>query len=188
MSSFTSSATQALCMGHRVVGDLNECSSLHGHSYQITFVCKETLNPSFHDEEDDIIRIGKRKIQPPVVQTGLDHFGFVLEDKIMKNRLCQWVKNEWHGKFLHWSRDTMIEDMQRAARARMANSHHEDPAYFVSKAQLHSYVELDFNPTAENLAAHLVNVVGPAQLKGFGVTLVKVTIQQGYNYSVEYSI
>lgn len=35
-----------------------------------------------------------------------------------------------------------------------------------------------FNPTAENMAQHLVEVIGPQQLAGTGVTLVSVRIEE----------
>jgi hypothetical protein len=39
-------------------------------------------------------------------------------------------------------------------------------------------VTLPFNPTAENMANFLLNVVGPKQLEETGVTLVQVKIEE----------
>jgi len=41
-----------------------------------------------------------------------------------------------------------------------------------------------FNPTAENLGQHLVNVIGPQQLAGTNVKLVKVNIEETRKCSV----
>lgn len=189
MASIIATKYQDICAGHRVVGHEGKCRHLHGHNYRIHFFCKETVQPTFFDEGDEVITIGKkRRVLAPPAQTGLDDLGRVIDFTVIGQQLCNWVENNWDHKFLHWSEDTMIQDMQRAAKARMDNSHFEDPAYFDSKTQLESYVELPFNPTAENLAAYLVDVVGPIQLKGLGVTLVRVVIEETRKCSVEYAI
>ena len=41
-----------------------------------------------------------------------------------------------------------------------------------------SIVFTPFNPTAENMAQHLVEVIGPQQLADTGVTLVSVRIEE----------
>jgi 6-pyruvoyltetrahydropterin/6-carboxytetrahydropterin synthase len=48
-------------------------------------------------------------------------------------------------------------------------------------------VALPFNPTAENLAAHMVNVVGPMLLDEYGVELVSCTIEETSKCHVEYT-
>lgn len=45
----------------------------------------------------------------------------------------------------------------------------------------HSVVRVPFNPTIENLALHLLNEVGPAQLRGTSITLSKVEVQEVAN-------
>jgi len=51
-----------------------------------------------------------------------------------------------------------------------------------------SIVYTPFNPTAENMAQHLVQVVGPAQLDATGVTLVSVRIEETAKCSASFHI
>ena len=39
-------------------------------------------------------------------------------------------------------------------------------------------VKLPFNPTAENLATHLAEVVAPRQVEGTGVRVVSCTVEE----------
>jgi len=48
--------------------------------------------------------------------------------------------------------------------------------------------ELPTNPTAENMADYLLRVIGPRQLKGTGVTLTRVKIDETENCSAEVSL
>ncbi|MDY3090510.1 MAG: 6-carboxytetrahydropterin synthase, partial [Porphyromonas sp.] len=45
-----------------------------------------------------------------------------------------------------------------------------------------------FNPTAEQMAKYLVEVVGPEQLQGTGVQLVAVRIDETRKCSATYSL
>jgi len=73
-----------------------------------------------------------------------------------------WVDREWDHGFLVWERDAEA----RAALAQVAGQK--------------IYV-LPANPTAENIADHLLRVVGPETLAGTGVRLVKVTVYETEN-------
>ena len=41
-----------------------------------------------------------------------------------------------------------------------------------------SIIRVPFNPTAENMAEHLLHVVGPQQLRGSGVKLIRVRVEE----------
>lgn len=41
-----------------------------------------------------------------------------------------------------------------------------------------SFAVLPFNPTAENMAGYLLDIIGPRQLQGTGVELISVTIDE----------
>ena len=49
-----------------------------------------------------------------------------------------------------------------------------------------SLVALPFNPTAENLAAYMVDVIGPQLLDQYGVELVECTIEETSKCHVNY--
>lgn len=98
---------------------------------------------------------------------GLDNVGRVIDFSDMKSKLCMWLEEQWDHKMLIWKDDPMLWQLQ------MMDS---------------SVVEVPFNPTAENLAKYLVEVVGPEQLKGTGIKLVQVRIDETRKCSATYKV
>jgi 6-pyruvoyltetrahydropterin/6-carboxytetrahydropterin synthase len=49
-------------------------------------------------------------------------------------------------------------------------------------------VVVPFNPTAENMAQYLVEEIGPRTLKGLGVQLIKVVVEETRKCSASYEI
>jgi 6-pyruvoyltetrahydropterin/6-carboxytetrahydropterin synthase len=88
----------------------------------------------------------------------LDQLGRVVDFSVLKTQLCEWVEEHWDHKMLIWEKDPMYEDL-----------FHLDPQGIFT---------CSFNPTAENMAEFLVNVVGPKQLENSGVKLVAVRIEE----------
>jgi 6-pyruvoyltetrahydropterin/6-carboxytetrahydropterin synthase len=137
--------------GHRVVGHENKCRHLHGHNYRIHFVCQAQQGVE-----------------------SLDKVGRVIDFGVIKEKLCMWVENNWDHKFLAWEQDSVIQLISQAsARYNNAGQWDEEQAFFEE-----SIVIVPFNPTAENMAEHLVKVIGPQQLAGTGVDLVSVRIEE----------
>lgn len=95
----------------------------------------------------------------------LDAIGRVVDFGVMKARLAMWLEEAWDHHFLVWDADPLADALARL-----------DP----------TIVRLPFNPTAENMAAHLVDVVGPAQLDGTGVRLVRVVVEETRKCSASY--
>jgi len=93
----------------------------------------------------------------------LDSVGRVIDFSDIKKRLCQYLEDTWDHHMLLWQEDPWAESMTKM-----------DP----------TAVLLPFNPTAENLAAYLLNIVGPEQLKGTGVLLTKVQFDETRKCSV----
>jgi len=87
----------------------------------------------------------------------LDSIGRVIDFSVIKSRLCQWLEDNWDHALLLWERDPLLGTLQ-SLDSRV--------------------VALPFNPTAENMAAYLVEVVGPVQLAGTGVELVSVRLNE----------
>ena len=100
----------------------------------------------------------------------LDTVGRVIDFSVIKEKLCMWVENNWDHKFLAWEHDPV---MREAAKLMNSYASDEDDSLFNG-----SLVFVPFNPTAENMAQHLVEVVGPLQLDGTGVKLVSVRIEE----------
>lgn len=97
----------------------------------------------------------------------LDNVGRVIDFSDMKSKLCMWVEEHWDHKMLIWDQDSMLSELREIDG---------------------SIVSVPFNPTAENLAKHLVLVVGPEQLKGTGIRLVQVRIDETRKCSASYKV
>ena len=114
----------------------------------------------------------------------LDTVGRVIDFGVIKEKLCMWVENNWDHKFLAWTEDDV---MDRASDA-MAHEFHVKGDIGSEDFFNGSLVFVPFNPTAENMAQHLVEVIGPQQLAGTGVTLVSVRIEETAKCSVSYEV
>jgi 6-pyruvoyltetrahydropterin/6-carboxytetrahydropterin synthase len=97
----------------------------------------------------------------------LDELGRVLDFSAIKARLCQWLEETWDHRFLVWEADPLADVLVAA-----------DP----------TVVRVPFNPTAENMALHLLHVVGPRQLAGSDVELVSVLVEETRRCSARASL
>lgn len=105
-------------------------------------------------------------IQPDNKQ--LDMIGRVLDFGVIKSRLCEWLEKWWDHKMLIWVDDPMLDDLLDI-----------DPE---------GVVPVEFNPTAENMAQHLVEVIGPQKLNGTGCVLVACRIEETRKCSATYKV
>jgi 6-pyruvoyltetrahydropterin/6-carboxytetrahydropterin synthase len=95
----------------------------------------------------------------------LDSIGRVIDFSVIKEKLCMWVENNFDHKFLMFKDDPRLEAMKSIGTDDM--------------------VICDWNPTAENMAEYLLNVIGPQQLEGTNVRLVKVIMEETRKCGVE---
>ena len=98
----------------------------------------------------------------------LDSIGRVIDFSDIKERLCMWLEDYWDHKFLVWEQDTWAKELKAL-----------DPD---------GVVIVPFNPTAENMAQFLVEVIAPAQLEGTGIDLVKCIIEETRKCSAVFSL
>jgi len=98
----------------------------------------------------------------------LDNIGRVLDFGVIKSALCLWLEDNWDHRFLVFQDDPHLAALQAI-----------DPE---------GVVAVPFNPTAENMAEHLVHVIGPQQLKGTGVRLVTCTIEETRKCSASHTL
>jgi 6-pyruvoyltetrahydropterin/6-carboxytetrahydropterin synthase len=96
----------------------------------------------------------------------LDAIGRVLDFSAVKDRLCAWLEGNWDHRFLVWEGDKLFKELFDA----LGSNPIGEPCGIIGD----SLVFLPFNPTAENMADYLLHTIGPMQLEGTGVTLVKV--------------
>ena len=94
----------------------------------------------------------------------LDSVGRVMDFSAIKEHLCYWLEQQWDHKFLIWERDPFAPTLKEL-----------DPE---------GLVVVQFNPTAENMGQYLIDVIGPKQLEGTGVRLIKVNIEETRKCSV----
>lgn len=106
----------------------------------------------------------------------LDNLGRVIDFGVVKSTLCMWLEENWDHKFIAWDKDTSILKIHCAY----------DEASPNMVEVVESFVFVPFNPTAENMAEYLVEVIGPQQLIGSGIVLTEVTIEETRKCSVTY--
>jgi 6-pyruvoyltetrahydropterin/6-carboxytetrahydropterin synthase len=102
------------------------------------------------------------------IEADLDALGRVLDFSAIKERLCAWLEEHWDHRFLAWDLDPMFNGVRATATTR------PDLAALFER----SLVFVPFNPTAENMAQHLLLTVGPARLDGTGARLVRVRVEE----------
>jgi 6-pyruvoyltetrahydropterin/6-carboxytetrahydropterin synthase len=90
--------------------------------------------------------------------------GRVIDFSVIKEKLCMWLEDNWDHKMLLWVYDPILITLR------------EDSGT----------IGVPFNPTAENMAEYLVEVVGPMQLAGTDVVLASVVIEETAKCRVEY--
>ena len=154
-----------ICAGHRVVGHESKCRMLHGHNYKFHF------------------KVAPKPVDGVSVKGDpLDQVGRVIDFSVVKSTLCEWLEVNWDHRFLHWEEDLLIAGLVYAKCKGNNSLSIENDKDFMD-----SLVSLPFNPTAENLAAHMVNVVGPMLLDEHGVELVTCVIEETSKCHVGYT-
>lgn len=182
-----------ICMGHRVVGHEGKCRHLHGHNYRIHFYCESAGSVNHqpvcsHMWQRNAMNLSRVCVKcnlevdentfEPIVKetqqhTQLDSIGRVIDFGVMKEKLCQWLEDNWDHKFMHWDHDLIMCGLQNIAKEQPFNWGDTDYTNL-----LDSLINVPFNPTAENIAHHLLTVVAPQQLAGTGVVCTKIVIEE----------
>ena len=99
----------------------------------------------------------------------LDRVGRVVDFSVLKDRLGGWIETHWDHAFICYKED---HELRKA----------------LSALECQRLFLLDENPTAENMASYLLNVVGPEQLAGTGARLVRVVLWETENCCAEASL
>ena len=98
----------------------------------------------------------------------LDPLGRVIDFSEIRDRLCMWLEEHWDHRMMIWSEDPLLPELQRLVPGDLC--------------------VVPFNPTAEQIAIHLVSVVGPEQLKGSGITLLECRVEETRKCSAAYRL
>jgi len=96
----------------------------------------------------------------------LDSIGRVLDFSVIKSQLCMWLEDYWDHKFLVWEKDPWSVTLRAL-----------DP----------TVVLVPFNPTAENMAGYLADVIAPRALEGSGCYVTEVRVEETRKCSATYS-
>ncbi len=88
---------------------------------------------------------------------GRNEAGMIIDFGVIKERLCKWLDDFWDHRYL-----CFIDDPQ-ATRIMSLNL---------------GATYVDFNPTAENIAAFLLHTVAPKQVHGTGVEVWRVVVHE----------
>ena len=118
------------CAGHRLVGHEGKCQNLHGHNYTLEVYVTGR-------EQDDV--------------------GRILDFKALKNRVNDWLDENWDHTFVLWKKD-------------------RNGLEAIRSSEPHRIYELDTNPTAENMAIHFLREVCPKSLDGTGAPAYQVRL------------
>jgi 6-pyruvoyltetrahydropterin/6-carboxytetrahydropterin synthase len=78
-----------------------------------------------------------------------------------------WLEDNWDHKTLIWENDPWAKVLPGI-----------DPTIVI----------VPFNPTAENIAQHLVEVIGPQQLAGTGIKLVHCDVEETRKCSASFHV
>lgn len=179
-----------ICAGHRVVGHESKCRHLHGHNYKFHFHVEPKVMPREHRVAAIMSSGVSREKAERIASEKLDTVGRVIDFSVVKSTLCEWLEDNWDHKFLHWDQDPLINALTLVSEEYIAD-HPDDIGRAAYKADMKdlasSLVSLPFNPTAENLAAYMVEVIGPSLLDEHGVELVKCTIEETSKCHVGYT-
>ena len=144
--------------------DISVGHRVHGHESKCRHLHGHNYRVHFHVTADQ-----------------LDTVGRVMDFSVIKEKLCMWLEDNWDHKFLAWEED---EFMGHVIDSIPFDSETGNAAFNMFQD---SMVWTPFNPTAENMAEYLVQVIGPQQLAGTGVTLVKCTVEETMKCSVTYT-
>lgn len=87
----------------------------------------------------------------------LNDIGMVIDFSVIKHTLCKWLDDNYDHRLILWEKDPWKERLLEIDN---------------------SIVTVPYNPTAENIANHLLNIVAPDLLKKYPIRVVKVVVEE----------
>jgi len=103
------------------------------------------------------------------VAPGLDELGRVIDFSVLKARLGEWIDTKWDHGFVLWNEDAPALGAMTMMPAQ--------------KLYL-----MPSNPTAENMALHLLHDIAPVLMEGTGVQVTRVVLWETENCYVDVSL
>jgi 6-pyruvoyltetrahydropterin/6-carboxytetrahydropterin synthase len=100
---------------------------------------------------------------------GLDRLGRVIDFSVLKARFGEWIEFNWdHGFICHYADQAVIHALEGI---------HD------TNGQPQKLYRMGTNPTAENMALHLLWDIAPELMKDTGVDVVRVELWETENCS-----
>jgi 6-pyruvoyltetrahydropterin/6-carboxytetrahydropterin synthase len=107
----------------------------------------------------------------------LDKVGRVVDFSVLKYKIGTWIDKHWdHGFILHEHDENAIKALRWFNKNMTCDF--DGTNEFTQKL-----FKLPYNPTAENMAKYLLEVVGPRELEGTGCHLTNVQVDETENCS-----
>lgn len=116
-------------------------------------------------------------------EASLDLIGRVIDFSVLKARIGGWIDANWDHGFLVHEGDRAALTAIEAFEAKETSLSPRDRPAFAQKVY-----RLPYNPTAENMARYLLEVIGPKLLHGTGVRITKVEVDETENCAAEASL
>lgn len=91
------------------------------------------------------------------VSEELNELGMVVDFSIIKSTLCQWLEDNYDHRMLLWEQDPCAKQLLAIDS---------------------SVVIVPYNPTAENIAKHVLTEVAPQLLAGTQIKLNKIVLEE----------
>jgi 6-pyruvoyltetrahydropterin/6-carboxytetrahydropterin synthase len=113
---------------------------------------------SGHESKCKYLHGHNYRIHFVVAAPELDKIGRVMDFSVIKSKLCMWLEDNWDHKTLIWEKDPLLNDLLKITGE--------------------SIVTTTFNPTAENMAMHLVNNIAIKQLEDTGCVLIECRVEE----------
>jgi len=95
----------------------------------------------------------------------LDELGRVIDFSIIKEIMVTWIKENWDHNVILWEKDVALTDA-------------------IVKNTAQKVYKMSGNPTAENMAEHLLRNICPQLFKDHRATCIEVTVEETENNSV----
>jgi len=131
-----------------------------------------------HEHESKCAHLHGHRYTAELTASGnLDRLGRVVDFGVLKRLVGAWIDDHWDHGFIVWQHDPLVEVLQELhVRESLGETDDE-----VSEPIRQKLFLLPENPTAENLAAYLLEIVCPQLLEGTGVRVVHVRLWETPN-------
>lgn len=107
----------------------------------------------------------------------LDGIGRVVDFSVLKERIGSWIDLNWDHGFLIYDKDQEMCELSRVLASNIET--------FPSIRRTHKTFFCPFNPTAENIASYLLNVICPMLMQSTGVIVTRIIVHETPNCKAE---